>query len=141
MYTHTSCAVHNLDTLRGYLYCDWEPRENVILWILKIHSIFRCIEYFIYLFPLFLWSVMIVGIFCVVGLCTCTQKNLMACCICLLGVGRCIYNVTFVYTLSLHVSQCSTVVRTQNLIVILVLHVYRNSFSFLVTHPLFYTCV
>ena len=46
-----------------------------------------------------------------------------------------------VYTLSLHVSQCSTVVRTQNLIVILVLHVYRNSFSFLVTHLLFYTCV
>ena len=116
---------------------------NVILWILKIHSILRCIEYFMYLFPLFLWSVMIVGIFCVVGLCTCIQKNLMACCISLLGVGRCIYNVTFVYTLSLHVSQCSTVVRTQNLIVILVLHVhvYRNSFSFLVTHLLFYTCV
>ena len=24
VYTHTSCAVHNLDTLRGYLHCDWE---------------------------------------------------------------------------------------------------------------------
>ena len=30
---------------------------------------------------------MIVGIFRVVGLCTCTQKNLMVYCISLLGVG------------------------------------------------------
>ena len=37
MYTHTSCAVHNLDTLRGYLHCDWEPREDVILRILCVH--------------------------------------------------------------------------------------------------------
>ena len=129
VYSHQLCCPQSCK-LRGYLHCDWEPREDVILWILKIH---------VYIFHLSMYRIfhlLVPSLFVVSndsGHILCCRfvhmhtKKLMACCICLLGVGRCIYNYcdlyNLVYTLSLHVSQCSKVVRTQNLIVILVLHV------------------